>query len=507
MTRRTVSVWIVGWVLLGLALGGHARAQQPEILEVDLGTFDLTTLSVLYPQFVFRPIDDLSPRMGARAVGMGGAYLAEARGVEGLAWNPAAIAVGERAALASDIYLDRSSGSTSGYPVAFNFPDAPPLFLTKYEENLKSRVRFGFLGLSGPVTHLFSRPLSLGISYRRHTNVAYPEEVVAEFKFLEQAGLPVIVATENQETGGIQAATLGMAYELLPGLYVGASANYLTGKFRARISFQRNVPGLITPEGKGRFALDYRGISFESGFLARVGTWLSVAGWVGWPHRVEVTNGAFKLRSLEIPGQPTSVVSGKLRGHEIETPLFYSLGLSLRPKAGWLLTADFNVRPWGEAKIRYTGPGEPGLEEPYPGYDVRSFHLGLEHELMRRGSYRVPVRVGFARIPLSMASVDGTDLSPTRDTMLFSSVPLSGDGDPIFFGEQVEAWAWSLGASLEFPGVSFHAGMETRSYRFERFFFESPGPLAGDVLVNPEGETVEVKRLENFLRFSAEYRF
>ncbi|MBD3337205.1 MAG: hypothetical protein GF355_16960, partial [Candidatus Eisenbacteria bacterium] len=198
-------------LVLGIALTPDPlQAQQddgPDIFVVDLGTFDLTTLSAIFPQFVFRPIDNLYPRAGGRAMGMGGAYLAVAKGAEALAWNPGGLAFMGRAQAYADIYSRSSSGSSSGYPLSFEFPDAPPLFMSRYEENLKSQIRFGMMSAAGPLFQLGSRPVVGGLAYRRHTEVAYPEEVIGEFLVQEGAGLPVIVATDVQEDGSIESAT------------------------------------------------------------------------------------------------------------------------------------------------------------------------------------------------------------------------------------------------------------------------------------------------------------
>jgi hypothetical protein len=494
-----------------------APAQTEEII-FDLGTMDINTIASFYPKLIFRPIDDLTPRMSGRAQGMAGAYLALASGAEALAWNPAGMTARETATLAADFYSSSSSGSTSGFPLRFeqDLPGTPPLFVATYDENLKSRYRFGLIGASGTPFALAGRAIHVGLAYRRHTNVAYPEEIVSELRFVEgTTTVPVVVANDNQESGAIEAATFGAAVEVAPGLSLGASANYLTGSLEADLATFVNVPGAggqTTAEGS--FTSDYKGISFEIGGRADVGP-LTVAGWLGLPHTVEVTNGRLESRSIEIPGQPQFVTVGSLGGYDLDVPLFFSLGAAFRLGSRLTVAADVNSRPWGDAEVSYHDldvDTSPNATSFYPAKDVQSFHAGVDYLLVQGNGFSIPVRAGFAYVPLSMVSADAGDTLDIALTIIpnadGSFGVAGGDGDPSFYGdEQAKAFAWALGAALVLEDVTFDMGFEARQYDFDRLFFESAGRRGLDFFINPSGRVGQVDRLEYILRFSTEYRF
>lgn len=526
--KETAGRFLVALLLLPIGLGlvpvRECLAQDGEVIEQNLGSVDINTLGILYPRVLFRPIDDLTPRAGARAQGMAGTYLGLATGAEALAWNPAGMAFSERSTICADFYVQSSSGSTSEFPLRLeqDLPGIPPLFISAYDQNLKNQVRFGFLGVSGTPFSLASRPVHLGLAYRRHTNVAYPEEVVSEFRFVEgTTTVPVVVAVDNKESGSIESATLGLAYQVIPGVGIGANANYLTGIWRTNFSTLINNPGGAAETGRGRFALDYEGISFDLGGRADLGA-LTVSGWVGLPHSVKVTNGSFRSETLELPSAPLIVFRARQGGYDLKVPMFYSLGAALKVNRRLTLAADFNSRPWGDAEVEYhkpelfKSPQNPwqdfNTSDFYPALDVQSFHGGLEYLLLRGDGFSVPVRLGFAFVPLSMANADPSDTLEIGLTIIPElegpATILGGDGDPAFYGDdQPEAFVYSFGASLILEDVSFHGSFEARRYDFYRLFFESTGKRSGDFLINPNGRVGKIQRLESFVRISAEYRF
>jgi hypothetical protein len=487
-------------------------------LTIDFGTVDINTLANIHSRLLYRPLDDLTPRAGARALGMAGAYLATAAGPEALAWNPAGLAFSDRTVIASDLFIDRAAGSTSGFPLRFgnDIPQVPPVFVSTYDENLKSQIRFGFVGISGSLLSLGGRPLAVGAAYRRHTNLAYPEEVVSHLRFIDgTTTVPLIVASDNQESGALEAATLGLAYQIVPGFGVGLSANYLSGIFRSNFGTQVSLPGGFAESGSGRFALDYSGFSVEGGARADIGGRLSLGAWVGLPHTIEVTNGSFRVRSVETPGVPTNVLSARLGGYDLDVPLFYSLGAAVQVTSRLRVSGDFNARPWGDADLSYHLPevaALPNASDFYPAHDSRSFHFGGEYDLLRKPGYSIPIRAGFAVIPLTMPNADSSDTLDVALTVIpridGTVTVAGGDGDPAFYGEATtDAVAFSLGLSLILPDMAFHGGFEARRYEFERLFFESTGERGFDFLINPGGSTGTVERLEQILRVSAEYSF
>ena len=467
-------------------------------------------LATVLPHFIHRPIDDLTPRAGAEALAMGGAYLAVVEGPLAMAWNPAGLAGMRGAAIVADGTTISSSGSGSSVslPDTLLIPGYGDFGISNYTVRRGSSNAFGFLGGALPLFDVGGAPLVGGMAYRRHSDIAYGEEILLEMRlFAATAGFHFTFGSETDERGFLESLTFALGYEAIRNpafkLSLGSSANVLSGRLRA--DKMERVAVRNFDEGRGKYQQDYRGFSLEGGAVAEFGGLGRLAAWVGLPHTIRVENG----RLLDLPiGSPDQTVLYRshwtIADYDLEVPLFLSFGAAAGPFYGVEISADLNLRPWSEAEIKHRDPAFQAFDGPYPAADVESFHIGTRFEvpLLREKLHRLGLRLsgmaGYRTMPLSLYEPD------LRDTTTVA---------PHYRGDQIEGSATTLGLGLEAGQVSFNLGLEFQSFDYQAWFLNDQSELGteeepgrGLWFGDPLDRVIEVNRSNTLLRFTTEFR-
>jgi len=466
------------------------------------------------PKYFYRPMDDLSARAGADAQTMGGAFVSRPAGAMSMSWNPAGLASLRERSVALDGFVRSSSGSANAadLPDTVVVPQSPPFRIDTYTDRLGPIQGYGFAGIASPLVNLGDRPLVGGVSYRRHTEIAYGTETVLQMVLITGTGYPLNFGGDNRERGAIYAYTLSLGYEPIasPGfsLSVGATANILDGRLRSKETSRVNVRGYN--EGKATYQADYSGTSFELGALLRVKDLVQFGGWASLPYVLKVTDARFSSLSLAAADQTALLyVHGTIADYDLEIPLFLSGGVTVGPIKGFKASVDVNYRPWSDTDVAYKdyeviklGSLEIPMTEfdgAYPAKDVTSVHAGLDFPVplfrstLQRHAMDLRGRAGFRTLPLSMAEID-----------------LVGGEAPYYLGDQVTGQGFSAGLSLDSgKGILFHAGVEYQSYSYRKWFLDDPSDVEARVLsfTDPYARAVTVDRNNTFVRFSTEMRF
>jgi len=515
MRARSRLMWALSLAVVGILLAPTwAAAQQKTIhqrfVEEPISVFDPhvydghygSNLALALPRYLHRPIDDLTPRAGAEALGRGGAYTAAVEGPLALAWNPAAMANLRELAVYTDSYLRSSTSSGSGLPDTILVEGLGEFSISSYESALGGRDGFGFWGAALPLFELGGRPVVGGAAYRAHSTIDFGTETVLEMGLFSAGGtgFPFVLGVDNEEKGAINSLTLGLAYEPVSSrtfsLAAGASANVLTGRLRSNVLLRAAVRNF--DEGMIAFERDMRGLSIQAGFLATLREKLQLGAWVELPHTIESYDSRIESQPLILP-DVTEVdhVHWEIADYDMEIPLFYTLGIALGPIRGIEVSADYNVRPWSEVEIKHADEAFAAFDQSYPASDVESFHVGgrFEFPLLRRKlrdiGLRLMTQLGYRTMPLSMQHVD----------LDAGGVWPSGD--------QVEGSATAFGFSLETTAnITFHLGLEFQNYDVDSFFLLD-GRSADSQELQPGGigqTVVSVDRDVQILRLSSEFR-
>ncbi|MCA9728525.1 MAG: hypothetical protein KC729_12630, partial [Candidatus Eisenbacteria bacterium] len=515
-----------------------AFAQETTTTVVDLGLIGFNTLATVAPSLYYRPIDHFSARSDAVGLGMGGANLARLSGPLSVSWSPAGLASVSALAVSVDGGVRKGSSSTSGYPTGLTIPQAPPLFVTSYNVSQASAPRYGAIAAAVPIWSNSTQRLVGALSWRRYNVTAAPESAVLDL-VLEQGGaIPVTIAKERTERGAVEAVGPSLALRLLPGVDVGANANFLTGRLRASTSIDVNTGGGggVVP-GSQRFTNTYRGLALDIGGRAAIGDRIAVAATFSPSYTLEVTGGEFSTQSVGAPGAETVRIVAKVAGYDLEVPSALSVGGEIKATDRLRIAVDYDAQKMADAKVSYNGPVPFDTPNPHlPLDDGTSFHVGAEYVLFRPSWAEIPIRFGFRSTTIPYAQVDSSDytyvysyqnpnLTPEerRAITTFETAGILYDGTPS--GSAPDGTGFSFGISLRADRIRYDLGAEFFNYKTHQFYFDSawdpvlnPNPIEGTRrVVDDNGDylpptrvhpnMINVDRTVSTFRLSATYTF
>ncbi|MDM7915393.1 MAG: hypothetical protein QUU85_09030, partial [Candidatus Eisenbacteria bacterium] len=375
------------------------------------------------------------------------------------------------------------------------------LFFSNYDVNLKGGVQPGFLGIGTPLVTLGGVRTVVGFSWRRFADVEMPEETVSELTTAQGVGFPVVFSSERSESGGVDSYAPAVSVQAGPLLSFGAALNVLDGTWRSTDDIRLTTVGQPF-RGGGGAKYRFSGTVPEFGVRVSVPR-LQLAVRYMPRFNLEIRDGTFHNASVEVPSQPRVITDARISDYDLAVPPALSAGLSFRPMERLLVTADMNSQEWSKASAKHlqtiTGPFPKGGSLPLA--DVSTIGVGAEYVLKRMSWAEIPVRAGFRTVPLGFRDVAVADLR--IDTLQVAPHILSVQHAGRFTGNEVEANGLTFGASLRSGAHSWDLGIETYTYDYHKWFFDTPY----DPLVNPEVARVRVERTVTNLRFSTTHRF
>jgi long-subunit fatty acid transport protein len=381
---------IAGAIGAALALtAGVAHAQTPE---------DRLALEV---EAVLRARSSLDVGSGARAYGMGGAFLARADDATAASWNPAGLS-----------YLRRPEISLVGARNSFSSQEVRPAIDFVETETGKGRVADFVAGTFpvsiGPLTG------SAQVSYQRVIN--FTTDRIAEN--------PDIVRT-GEANGGFDVIALGTGFRVGDSLRVGGTINrWLNGYTQAFI----REPRVGRTRGRADQVSEYE----ISGWNANVGVIWEVApslnlGVVGkTPFSADVT---LRRERTDIHPSGTAFTRNAWDSDDVvlDLPGAMGVGASWRPLGQLTVSADYTRTFWSKARIRnfFTLAPTPEGEDPPPPKATGDFYLSLPYptfttaahdtDQIRAGveyvligqSVRWPIRAGYFSDRLTYSDASG----------------------------------------------------------------------------------------------------
>lgn len=416
---------------------------------------------------------------GARARGMGGAYLGISDDAYAGTWNPAGLVYNEGVLIAFNF-----SHSRVGLDLNVDYgPGGGVLNRASDEES-------GFSNLSSAS---FVSPLSI-LEKEFMVNVFYHrlQDVYTESFFIADAdtafGSPF--SASYGLNGNIAAAGAAFGVQVYKRLTLGASLSILTGDGREFVetdidSTRDSSAYYQTTRWTSVSDLDYSGLSAAISALYRAERWS--AGIVVTPaYSLTQAVDYYAIRYSEhneIPDYSRGVY-GPLHGTEREISVPYSVGLggSYKLTDNILLAADYQYRAFNaDDKIKDKGlsnyrmqespsePESPFEEIPVSWYNLHQIRLGAEYK--RETSWgTVPFRIGLRNDPMLIG--DPTHSIVTFDQRLDSgksvefpyySLSTQSQGT----GDQINAWTISIGSGLHWSQIRLDAALELTSFSYD----------------------------------------
>lgn len=360
------------WLVLAACLApGILPAQQPPILIPDVPPDEID----------FEGFTSLALGAGARAYGMGGAFLARADDATAASWNPAGLS-----------YLRRPEFSIVGARNSFS----------RGAEGAEPTDEF--VGYT-PDFLAFTYPLSSGaiqLSYQRVFSFRGDRTIERETASFFTEG-----------DGGFDVVALGSGFRLGRSVRVGATVNRWVNGYSQRRDRIPEGAGMSN-RGSTEQDIDYdlnSGINFNLGVMWTPVESLNIGAVGKTPFTAILNLRRFRQDTPSASDQVVTTNAAERSDVLIDFPGAVGVGVSWRPTSPLTISADYTRTFWSEGRIRnffrldetpQSGEAPPPTEFrelPYPTLDdpdqtdTQQFRLGVEYVLIA-GPVKIPVRAG-----------------------------------------------------------------------------------------------------------------
>ncbi len=278
---------------------------------------------------------------GARARGMGGAFIGVADDATAVSWNPAGLVRLEKPE-ASVVGLFESGGVSTDIP---DFDTEP------YKS---SHFNLNFLSVAYPLS-IGERNLVAAVALQQMIDLYYKYDG-DDFT--------------QERTGGINAITPAIGVQLSPNISLGACLNLFTGKSKYTLE---DMSGFY---GDQEAEYDYSGTNFSIGGLFDFNKFRIGA--------VFKTPFGLTEKEDELDYDVT-----------IKMPQMIGIGAAIQPNQKLTLAADFEMRKYSDTEFE----DNTSEEKTNPEWeDINQLRLGAEY-LFMSGTSILPVRLGVATTP------------------------------------------------------------------------------------------------------------
>jgi hypothetical protein len=329
---------------------------------------------------------------GARAAGMGDAFIAVSDDGTAASWNPAGLAQLRQPEF-SLVYVVSNRGFDL---TGLRSPDDRFAYSNERFRYTNSSVDFASAALPLSVAR---KPVTVQFGWQRLYQLGTRLEANVERQDRTGTLAPAAISRSDELTGNIDVLSISASARLTSRLAVGASFNLWRGRWDERVAVVED-PG--APAASAFFMADshvrLRGHNLAAGVLLTYPAWN-----VGLVYHEPFWT------SYHLSGQSRSTVA---EPQAVDTPaarfrLPRSIGAGVARRLGprWTAAMALTHDQWTDALVDRL-PGQDGprnfFDQAPPEFsttrDTLSFNAGVEHLVVREGSV-VPLRMGFGLEP------------------------------------------------------------------------------------------------------------
>ncbi len=369
---------------------------------------------------------------GARALGMGGAFIAVADDATAASWNPGGLIQLEKPEVSVvGGYIYRTEDNTFGTNPEASGSESVEDFNLNY---LSAAYPFQAFGRNMIVSlnyqHLYDFNRDWGFKIH-NSNPIYSGPIDYDF----------------EQDGALYALGLAYAVEITPDISVGATLNYWgdfildndwSQKFRWEADIELGGQSWTSLLEKTE-EFEFDGWNGNLGFLWRITGNLTLGGVFKTPFTADIDH-TIKTKSSHIfPGEsdPAHSSSTSLRfKEELKMPMSYGLGLSYRFSDDFSISGDLYRTHWNDFEYR---DADGNKTSPISGVDIRDsdidpttwFRVGAEYRIIRE-KFAVPIRAG----------------------VFYDPAPAEGSAD--------DYYGFSLGSGFAYKGFIFDIAYQFR---------------------------------------------
>ena len=331
---------------------------------------------------------------GARALGMGGAFIAVADDATAASWNPAGLIQLETPEVSVvGTWFSRSEDNDFGYQ-----PQASGI--QRVDES-----SLNYFSAAYPFT-LFNHNMIVSLNYQE----LYDFTRDWNFLFIHEGGYYAEHQIDYTQEGGLSALGLAYAVQITPKISVGITCNIwdddlLPSNWTQKLKYEGpgNLFGVI-PTYETYYKKDdysFSGTNFNIGFLWNVTGKITIGGVFKTPFEADVDHD-IKLNNhiinVNTGGDMWVVDTRESHKESLDMPMSYGLGIAYRHSDQLTLSLDLYRTHWDDMIYEdYQGvktSAISGIEESKSGIDPTiQAHFGVEY-LLIKPKYVIPLRAG-----------------------------------------------------------------------------------------------------------------
>jgi long-subunit fatty acid transport protein len=363
----------------------------------------------LFPQSLFaQPFANIkinsSPNpigSGARAVGMGSAFIAVADDATAASWNPGGLIQLETPefSIVGSGQVRRDDFRSSAHSEASGM-------------NEKTRYDLNYFSIAYPF-RLFERNMIVSLSYQRLFD--FYKELDFDFRFSSRvpgfARDAVTLKTQFRQSGGLKAIAPAYAIQITPSFSLGATFNIWTDELfwdnewtaKTRVKWAGTASGGLTFQGelneRETFS-SFEGFNMNFGFLWNVTPVVTVGAVVRTPFTADVDYEFEETRwsLLRAVGARSRSQTRFSEHRRIKMPMSYGLGIALRLSDAFTISMDVSQTKWSrffleDGSGRETSPIDGSPRSQSHVHDTTQVRLGCEYLVILEKTI-IPIRCG-----------------------------------------------------------------------------------------------------------------
>jgi len=352
---------------------------------------------------------------GARAYGMGGAFIAIADDATAASWNPGGLGQLEKPELS---LVARYQNYRTLQPAQL----VNPYYLIGPQDYDGNALGFDFISFTYPF-RIGKHKIVPQISYQRSISFDIRTRMNNVRTMITEPGsfMEIFSADSQVFTGGIDTVTFSLGSKLFNRINIGISANVMLNGLNGRET--SDAYGKFTPQLPFPTENNYSGASKETiradidGFNINVGVLVDIANnfKVGMVYKSASTlNFDYKVTNQQVVtinnvSTQTGVEYGAVKN--LKWPYTIGLGISYRPSDPLTISADLTTTRWSRSIIRNFYIKESDntdklIDVYFPTFtevsnDIRKMQVdtmqvrgGMEYILMGKNYFLIPIRFG-----------------------------------------------------------------------------------------------------------------
>lgn len=329
---------------------------------------------------------------GARALGIGGAFIAVADDATAASWNPAAL-----------LKLKRPEMSVVGSYFSGGRNYDTTSIDGEIADVTDDTIHLNYFSVVYPFFFL-RRNIILSLNYQQ----LYEFSLDTDYRWKDSI-LNMIKTSKKNQQGTLSSISPALAFQLFPSLYFGFTANFW---LEDELNNQWENLNIIKGEGfEGEERIEtyaklyeryeFSGFNTHVGFLWRPNRWFALGGVMKTPFKAKIKRKWEFINIKEYPENPSRnnyYADSDCEDLTLEMPISYGLGISIHFSDIYLMSLDIYKTQWKDYLIcfptgRKYSPINNELEDKAGIKDTIQVRLGAEYLLIKKDNI-IPFRFG-----------------------------------------------------------------------------------------------------------------